>query len=128
MDFPFAPTLDDDLAKLVRSFVPTRFELEIIAKHHFDEVMKDRWMWESYRQACSFGGRKRSFGLQRLATIEDFIGEQALDRAIAPVRKEWDKSFEHLAKNKCKHDVLREYCGCKRKVLSQASCVFNMLS
>ena len=110
LDFLFAPTLNDDLAKLVRTFVPTRFELEIIARHYLNDVMNIDWTWAAYQQT-GFSERY-SFALQRLNTIEDFIGEQALDRAIAPVRKDWGKSFEHLAENKCKHDVSREYCGC----------------
>ena len=88
--------VNDASARLVEDFRVTRYELEVLARHYLEKVRQYEHEWTAYRCAGSTGMRMLAFGERRLGSIERFLGEDALDKALAPVEEKWRRIFDDL--------------------------------
>ena len=91
------PGVNDESAKLVPGFVPTRYELRVLGKHYLDEALRIQHWWNDTSQIGSSERRMESFAWRRLDTIRKAIGDDAVDSAVTESREEWKKKFDELA-------------------------------
>lgn len=81
------PATTDESSDVVHGFVPTRYELAVIALHYLDAIPANGRGNEA-ETGGSTGERVTAFALERLATIGNILGGDELRRALAPVREE----------------------------------------
>ena len=113
----------DPSFKLVEDFVPTRRDLEVLARDYLDDVRNCEFCWVAYQTAGSDWSREKAFGLARLDSIERVLGEDAFAEAVASVNEKWEKVAADL-KVALATSVKCEECGgdfC-REVLYQVVC------
>jgi len=80
----------------VKEFVATRYELEVLAKHYFNEQQEIHFDWEAYQQVGGSECRFDAFAGRRLAEIEKLLGSEALDAVVAKDFAKWKKKFRRL--------------------------------
>ncbi len=103
----FVPGVNGDFACLVDDFKLTEYELEFLAEHYLDTA---RWIEFDGRFLAWSGShesRMLAFARRKLATIENVLGKEQFQRAIARITEEWDRRFakaEQIEKN-------MEWCG-----------------
>ena len=81
------PGATDESSRLVHGFVPTRYELAVIAPHYL-EAIHANGCGNQEETGRSTGERVIAFALERLATIGSILGGDELRRVLAPVRVE----------------------------------------
>ena len=113
----------DPSFKLVHDFVPTRRDLEVLARDYLDDVRNCEFFGVAYQTAGSDWSREKAFGLARLDSIERILGKEVLDRALEPVEERWREMFDGV-KVDLATPVKCEECGEKfyREVLYQVVC------
>ena len=85
------PELNDESLRLVEGFRPTRHELEVIARHHMDNALGYSFAYEIYGD--NVWDPEEIFSNRRLGTIFEILGEEAIEKAVAPTRKKWADRF-----------------------------------
>jgi hypothetical protein len=85
--------VNDRWARLVEGFVPTEYELVVLAKHYLDEIMEIDLFWRCYHQTGSSEWRIQAFAGRRLDAIEQALGEAKFNAAIAKRLAEWKQKF-----------------------------------
>jgi hypothetical protein len=96
-----------DEAELVDGFTPTRCELAVLAEHYYDEmlyILFDCWV------SGDAEWRFTAFANRRLTTIEDLLGKEDFDNAIASVKRKWDEKVAQAKENLRKKGLLCERC------------------
>ena len=94
------PATTDESSRMVHGFVPTRYELAVLARHYLEEVYHYDYLWEVGGQTSSTGQRFEPFAWERIATIKGFIGEEELRKAIVPIEERWNTLLAD-AKERC---------------------------
>lgn len=84
------PSATDESGRLAHGFVPTEYELTVLASHYEEEIYQYEYLWEVGGQTSSTGQRFAPFADGRLATIEGFLGKETLRKVLAPIQKKWD--------------------------------------
>ena len=95
------PGLTDASGGLANGFVPTRHELEIVARHYLTEIYRYDYEEHVRGQVSSTDLRFRPFLHRRLATIKDLLGEEGAYRILRPVRDKWETLIEE-AMDRCR--------------------------
>ena len=75
--------VNNESAKLVPGFVPTRYELCALAEHYLNKALDIEYGWELTSQVGSDQLRMESFAWRRLNTICELVGEDAVDHALS---------------------------------------------
>ena len=83
--------VNDEGARLVSTFVPTAYELEVLARHYLEAIQEINFYGRYAGMSASYGIRFGPFADRRLDTIAEALGEEAFDRAVASVRQDWEK-------------------------------------
>ena len=94
------PGATDESGRLAHGFVPTRYELAVLARHYREEVYHYDYLYEVGGQTSSTGERFEPFAWKRIATIKGFIGEEELRKAIVPIEERWNTLLAD-AKERC---------------------------
>lgn len=96
--------VNDRWARLVEGFVPTEYELALLAKHYLDQIMDIDLFYRCYEQSGSSEWRIQAFAGARLNTIEQALGEKKFSALIAKTEAKWkqkcaaaDKEEQSLA-------------------------------
>src|SRR5262245_10505490 len=85
--------VNDRWALLVEGFAPTEYELVVLAKHYLDVRMEVALIYRCYEQYGSDWWRQQAFADARLNTIEQALGEEKFNAAIAKKLAEWTQKF-----------------------------------
>src|SRR5262249_36567326 len=105
-----APGVNDESARLVFDFQPTRYELGVLARHYIDEARGNEYFWELTDQVGSSEVRMNGFACRRLKTIENLLGEEDFKLATAGQWEKWDEKMDQLlASPRC------ERCGVRHE-------------
>ena len=108
-----ASTENPAAVQLLADFKPTRYELALLANDTLDQLKEIDFIAIFLRSSGSREWRMSIHAPRFLATIENVLGEERYQKAIASTKEEWDKIFaeaEEVEKNlePCKQ------CGAKR--------------
>jgi hypothetical protein len=102
------PGVNDESAKLVTGFRPTRYELAVLAEHYLNTALEIEHWWESTSVVGSSEVRMEDFAWRRLGTIREMLGQEEYDEATSSTWNKWNKKFKELAAlPRCEH------CGVK---------------
>jgi hypothetical protein len=85
------PWVNGEDAQGCPDYVPTRHELEVLARHWLQaELDVIRWFEET---GCSGSTewRTRVYANQRLARLEQVLGHETLDRIVDEVGEAWER-------------------------------------
>ena len=113
----------DPSFKLVEDFVPTRRDLEVLARNYLDDVRDCEYCSMAHAMTGSDWSRDSAFANRRLDSIERILGKDVLDRVLAPVEEKWRRMFDGV-KVDLATPVKCEECGGEfcREVLDQVVC------
>ena len=82
---------------------PNKEELEVLARNYLEALYLQDWEWVYYGQASSSWDAGAAM---KLNDIREALGQERFDRAVAPVRKEWQERIAKLRKCvKCGHKL-----------------------
>ena len=96
----FKLSSDIQVDQIVHGFTPTEYELAVLARHYYELICDNNYLWEVGGQSPS-GRRFDPFAWERIETIKGCIGEDELRKALDPVEKKWEKLFA-AAKERCR--------------------------
>ena len=102
----------DTSARCVEDFRVDEDELGMLARQYLEEVLAcayNRVAYPGYGPGSSTM-RNEEYAMGRLHDIERILGEDVLHEALAPVEKEWRKTFDDL-KVELATPVKCEKCG-----------------
>jgi hypothetical protein len=102
--------VNDELAALVDDFVPTRFELAVLAHHYLNELRQLDYDWIFFRYTGSSEWRMASFVERRLGTIESCLGAEEMREALKDIEEKWGRIFEE-AQRKIDRAIPCMKCG-----------------
>jgi hypothetical protein len=105
--------VNDRWARLVEGFAPTEYELVVLAKHYLDMRMEVALIYRCYKQCGSDWWREQAFADARLNTIEQVLGKEKFNAAIATKLAEWTQKFND-ADNEEQSLAPCTKCGAKR--------------
>ena len=88
--------VNDATAELVEGFVPTRYELEVLARHYLECIGDIQFMWEAFGQSSSYGIRFWPFANRRLSKIQSILGEEDYREAITSAEEKIDKVLAEI--------------------------------
>ncbi len=104
--------VNDQSASLVENFKPTLYELEVLARHYLEEAREIEFDGKFLGSSGSYEIRMHPFAYRRLATIENVLGEERFQKAIARTEEKWDKIFAEAAEIERNLEACK---GCGRK-------------
>jgi hypothetical protein len=111
--------VNDRWAHLVDGFLPTEYELVVLATHYLDRMMEIRLIGRCYQQYGS-DWRMEAFADRRLGTIEQGLGGEKFEAAIAKSLAKWRQKFADVDKEEASLAPCTA-CGGKR-FLYDADC------
>ena len=95
--------VNDESAKLVDGFKPTRYELECLARHYVD-ISEMRNFYETAYESPGVYLTDEIFARRRLDTIYGVLGEAAFEKAVAPNQKKWGEKWARFhSASPCEH-------------------------
>ena len=98
-DIGIVEGVNDSSAKLVEGFVPTRYELKILAVHYLNQAREIEYCWEESGQVGSNQGRLHPFCYARAAMIRDLLGTEEFEKATRSIDSHWDEKIKDLIDN-----------------------------
>ncbi len=75
-------------AEECHEYNPTRFELELLARHWAEVILDYEIDWFLYATSCSTSIRREPYAQRRLARIEELIGTDAIKQIFDQLREE----------------------------------------
>ncbi len=114
---------NDESARMVHQFTPTRYELAVLARHYLEELYSIAYFWAAYSQSGSWEVRFGPFAERRLDTVAGHLGEEEFKVAIQSVEKKWEGWEEEVAAELAKM-IPCTRCGVsfQREVIYQEEC------
>jgi hypothetical protein len=112
--------VNDRWALLVEGFAPTEYELVVLAKHYLDVRMEVALIYRCYEQYGSDWWRQQAFADARLNTIEQALGEEKFNAAIAKKIAEWTQKFSDIEKEEQSLAPCTK-CGARRSLAELAN-------
>ncbi len=113
--------VNDSTAYLVDDFKPTLCELAVLTGHYLGNLREIEFGERFYATSGSYEIRMGPFADRRLATIEDVLGKERFQKAIASTEEKWDKIFaEALEFEKNLAPCTR--CGARRTYADYVHC------
>ena len=115
---------NDESARLVHEFTPTRYELGELACHYLEWVYTIDYNWAALMTTGSWEIRFQPFAYGRLDTIAALLGEEEFQAAIRLVEEKWEGWEEELAAELAK-EIPCLGCGksFRREVIYQEECL-----
>jgi len=80
----------------VDDFKPTRDELEVLARHYVNIVREIELCWMVYQYTGSYSRWREFLVRGRLRTIEDALGKERFQEAVASIYERWDREIAKL--------------------------------
>jgi hypothetical protein len=103
--------VNDEGARLVPTFIPTAYELEVLARHYVKAIYDIEYFGRFAQTSGSYEIRFGPFADRRLGTIAETLGREVFDGAIAPVRHDHEKDVKDTEERLAKPCA---QCGCAR--------------
>ena len=77
--------------------MPTQYELCELARHYHNFANQSEY--DCLVSACCSGSdmNREAFAWERLGTIRELVGNDAIDLALWKEREDWKRAFEELA-------------------------------
>ena len=82
--------------KLVEDFVPTRRDLEALARDYLEDMRDYKYGQMVHKTFDVDRGRDWELAFRRLDSIEQILGKKVLRRVLAPVKEKWRKMFDDV--------------------------------
>ena len=80
-----AEGVNDESARLVHDFTPTRHELGVLARHYLKVAFDIETWWESCNQVGSDETREHAFAGRRLETLRSMLGDAVFEQSEARI-------------------------------------------
>ena len=90
------PERKDPGFKLVEDFVPTRRDLETLARDYLEDMRDCEYGQMVHKTFDVDRGKDWDFTFRRLDSIERILGKKVLRRVLAPVEEKWRKMFDDV--------------------------------
>ncbi len=113
--------VNDSSAELVKDFIPTRYELGVLANHYLEESAVLDYDAVFFRSTGSWELRISAFSNRRLNSIANCLGDDAFDKATAEMRDRWATRFRE-AKETIEAAIPCKRCGMPRTDPYDALC------
>ena len=114
----WSPGLNPRSAAPVGSFEPTRYELQVLARHYLEQDAFWNHWWVCMGQAGGDEHRLVEFALRRLYAIEQILAEDEFVAATEPVKTKWKPKFAEV-ELELAASICRE-CGSKPSCVAGA--------
>lgn len=114
--YPLAPVpgVNDPSAELVKDFIPTQYELWVLANHYLDESTVVDYNAVFFLSTGSWDLRISEFSDRRLDSIAKCLGDEEFDYATSETRHKLATRFFREAKEKIEAAIPCNRCGMPR--------------
>ena len=94
-------TTNPGAGRLKPAFVPTQYELGVLAEHYYNIANEIDEVGMEAHPISGSQSRLQSFACERINTIRELVGGDAVELALWLTRKKWKKLFEHIETYPC---------------------------